>query len=213
MSSPFEQKISKDRLFDNDQADGYVSRQVNGWLKRYLKAKTDDIPSIEFVGQWLIDNMPAETKPTIIHNDYKYDNLVLHPSDPAIAVAVLDWEMCTIGCPLMDLGTTLAYWVDPDDPSPMHMMPFGPTALPGNLSRDGVVEAYAQLTAKDIGDPVFYYAYGLFKVAGIAQQIYARFANGLTQDPRFAMMIEAVKMVGQQAQQAIQNKRISQLYT
>ena len=112
----------------------------------------------------------------------------------------------------MDLGTTLAYWVDPDDPAPMHMMPFGPTALPGNLSRDGVVEAYAQLTAKDIGDPVFYYAYGLFKVAGIAQQIYARFANGLTQDPRFAMMIEAVKMVGQQAQQAIQNKRISQLY-
>ena len=99
--------------------EGYVSRQVHGWLKRYLKAKTDDIASIQFVGQWLIDNMPPETSAAVIHNDYKYDNLVLSPTDPSTAVAVLDWEMCTVGCPLMDLGTSLAYWVDPDDPAPM----------------------------------------------------------------------------------------------
>ena len=118
---------------------GYIERQLTGWHRRYQKAQTDDVPDVERIVQWLVSHQPTETRATLIHNDYKYDNCVLDPNDPTKALAVLDWEMCTVGCPLMDLGTTLAYWIEAGDPAPMKMMPFGPTMLPGNLTRDGVV--------------------------------------------------------------------------
>ena len=116
--------------------------------------------------------------------------------------------MCTVADPLMDLGTSLAYWFDPDDPPAMRMLPFGPTLLPGNLNRQGVIEAYQQATGREVLNPVFYYVYGLFKVVGIAQQIYARFKAGHSTDKRFAMMIEAVRLLGAQAQRAIDAGRV-----
>ena len=189
--------------------DGYIQRQVDGSTKRYHKAKTHEVPEVEEMARWLAENQPESGKPAVIHNDYKYDNLVLDCDDPDVAKAVLDWEMCTVADPLMDLGTTLAYWVDPEDPAPMHTLPFGPTVLPGNLRREALVDAYVQRSGRAVDDPVFYYVYGLFKVAGIAQQIYGRFHHGVTTDPRFAKMIDAVRMMGRQGRAAILADRIS----
>ena len=123
---------------------------------------------------------------TLIHNDFKFDNLVLDPADLTRVVAVLDWEMATLGDPLMDLGTTLAYWTEPNDPAPLHKFIVGPTTQPGALSRRELVERYGAITGRDISNMLFCYVCGLFKVAVIAQQIYARYVRGLTQDPRFA---------------------------
>ena len=191
--------------------EGYVRRQVEGWTKRYLAAKTDEIPAVEQVAAWLADNQPAEAGAALIHGDFKYDNLVLDPTDLTHIVAVLDWEMATVGDPLMDLGTTLGYWVDSDDSEQLKMLPLGPTALPGNLSRRQLVERYQQTTGREVGEGLFYYAYGLFKIAVIAQQIYKRFKDGHSKDQRFAMLIYGVRLLGDQASRAIDRGRIDRL--
>ena len=190
---------------------GYIKRQIEGWTKRYANAKTDDIDDIDVVAKWLANNMPDEVSPALIHNDYKYDNLVLNPNDLAEIIGVLDWEMATIGDPLMDLGTSLAYWVDANDPPELQSLAFGLTALHGNLGRRGLVERYAQKSEYDVKDGLYYYIYGLFKVIVIAQQIYARYKAGFSKDERFAMFIFAVKIMAQTAVLAIQKKRIDNL--
>lgn len=192
-------------------AEGYVRRQIEGWTGRYQKARTDDIPNIERAAAWLAEHMPPEAGASLIHNDYKYDNLVLDPDNPAHIIGVLDWEMATIGDPLMDLGTTLGYWVDPDDPPPMLALPFGLTTLPGNLSRQELAQRYAEKSGYDLAHILFYYVYALFKIAVIVQQIYARYKAGLTQDERFATMIYAVQVLGQAAAMAIEKGRIDAL--
>src|SRR5262249_8209187 len=152
---------------------------------------------------WLAASAPAESGAAIIHNDYKYDNLVYDPELTKV-VAILDWEMATLGDPLMDLGTTLAYWVDPDDPAELRATGLGGLTLaPGGLSRRQLVDAYAGATGHDVSRIVFYYAYGLFKVAVIAQQIFARWRKGLTRDERFAALGAAVAACGAQARRAI----------
>ncbi len=188
--------------------DGYVARQVRGWTERYRNARTDDVPEAEQTAEWLLGHLPAESGAALLHGDFKYDNLVLDPADPARIVAVLDWEMATVGDPLMDLGTSLAYWVDPDDAEEHRRLALGPTLLAGNLSRRQVVERYAARSGRDLHDPVFYYAYGLFKIVVIAQQIYRRFLDGASRDPRFATMIEAVRVLSRTAQRAIAAGRI-----
>ncbi|MBA3947133.1 MAG: phosphotransferase family protein [Herpetosiphonaceae bacterium] len=193
---------------------GYVRRQVEGWTKRYYAAHTDDVPSIERVIRWLSDHMPSESGTALIHNDYKYDNLVLDPSNLSHIRAVLDWEMATIGDPLMDLGTTLGYWVDPDDPDELQQsLQFNLTTLPGNLHRTALAERYAQRSGRPLTDLTFYYVYGLFKIAVIVQQIYARYQQGLTKDPRFAQLILAVRACGNTGALAIDKRRISRLLT
>ena len=122
--------------------------------------------------------------------------------------AVLDWEMATLGDPLMDLGTTLAYWVEATDPAPLVALRFGMTHLPGMMSRREVAERYAARSGRAVDDVVFYYAFGLFKVAVVAQQIYARYAQGLTADPRFAAFIHAVRALAEQARAAIERGRL-----
>ena len=144
----------------------------------------------------------------MIHNDFKFDNLVLDPDDLTRIVAVLDWEMATIGDPLMDLGTTLAYWTEAGDPAPLHHHIVGPTTQPGSLSRRELVERYGQTTGRDISNMLFCYVCGLFKVAVIAQQIYARYVRGLTQDPRFAGFNQVVASLGLGAVRAIEMGRI-----
>lgn len=191
--------------------EGYVRRQVEGWTKRYQAARTDDVPGVEQAARWLADHMPEERDAALVHNDFKYDNLVLDPDDLSHIVAVLDWEMATIADPLMDLGTSLGYWVDPDDPDELRMLPVGPTTLPGNLTRAGVVERYASATGRDTSEILFYYVYGLFKIAVIAQQIYHRFKMGESHDPRFAAMIMGVAILGRTAARAIDAGRIDHL--
>ncbi len=190
--------------------EGYVRRQIEGWTERYRNAKTDDIPDMERGARWLYENMPKESGAALIHNDYKYDNLVLDPEGFQIK-AVLDWEMATIGDPLMDLGTTLGYWVEPDDPEELQSICFCLTTLPGNLSRTQLVERYAAKSGRDISNVLFYYVYALFKIAVIAQQIYDRYAQGFSKDERFAAMIHGVKSLARVAAWAIEKERIDQL--
>jgi aminoglycoside phosphotransferase (APT) family kinase protein len=136
---------------------------------------------------------------------------VLDPLDPTRIVAVLEWEMATVGDPWMDLGTSLAYWIDPEDGSAAQHLPTGPTTVPGNLDRLEVVERYVAQSGRPARDPLFYYVFGLFKVAVIAQQIYYRYRQGLTADPRFAGLLDAVRLLGTMAARAIELGRIDRL--
>ena len=199
-------------LAELGQPEGYVRRQIEGWTKRYENARTDEVPAVEHLMMWLAEHLPPDsTRGALIHNDYKYDNVVLAPDDFSRVVAVLDWEMATIGDPLMDLGTTLGYWVDPDDPEEWQQYGFGLTALPGNLRRAELVEHYAVQSGRDIAGAVFYYAYGLMKTAVIVQQIYYRFRQGLTKDARFANLNAMVRVCGVMAERAIEKGRIDKL--
>lgn len=204
---------SRDGLRDLGHPEGYVQRQISGWTDRYAKAKTDDIPSIERAAAWLQAEQPATSRPALIHNDYKYDNLVLDPADLTHVLAVLDWEMATIGDPLMDLGTTLGYWTDPDDPPAVIATAVGGTitTIPGNPDRETLAHRYALASGRDVGDIVYYYVYGLFKIAVIAQQIYARYRKGLTQDERFGRLLGSIQTLGMMADRAITLRRISHL--
>jgi aminoglycoside phosphotransferase (APT) family kinase protein len=191
--------------------DGYVARQIEGWTKRFYDARTDDVPQVERTARWLAAHAPPDSSAALIHNDFKYDNVMLAPDDLARVVAVLDWEMATVGDPLMDLGTTLSYWVDPDDTEEWRRCGFGLTTLAGNLSRSELLDYYARRSGRDTGDPVFYFAYGLLKVAGIVQQIYYRYRRGFTTDARFADLGGLVRACGNLAQRAIELKRIDRL--
>lgn len=182
-------------LADLGKPQGYLDRQVEGWIERYHGSQTHDLPDVEKVSVWLRERKPREGLCALIHNDYKYDNLVLDPSDITWVVGVLDWEMCTVGDPLTDLGTALAYWIDPQDPEELQRIRWGPTTLPGTLTRAQLVEHYALATGRDVSDMVFYRVLALFKVAVIIQQIYYRYHHGLTKDARFASLPEVVKVV------------------
>ena len=197
-------------LVDLGKPEGYVQRQVEGWINRYHNARTDSIKSIEKIIKWIPENMPDSYQASFIHNDYKYDNIVLNPDKMDEIIAVLDWEMATVGDPLMDLGTTLAYWAEPGDND--LLKPFNLTWLPGNLNRESVVDLYLSERKPATADILFYYVFGCFKVAGIVQQIYARYKKGHTNDPRFKNLIHVVKAMAENGERAIDLKRISHLY-
>ena len=171
---------------------GYVERQISGWTRRYERAKTHDIADVDAVAAWLADTAPAESGAALIHNDFKLDNVVLDPSDLSRVVGVLDWEMATVADPHMDLGTTLGYHAQPDDPPALLAMPVGLTPTEGTPTRAEVVARYEAASGRTVEHPVFYYVYGLFKIAVVAQQIYVRFHTGKTDDPRFGAMIMGV---------------------
>ena len=197
-------------LAELGRPEGYVARQVTGWSQRYAGAQTDELPEIATLIAWLESHQPATGGAALIHNDYKYDNLILNPADLTDILAVLDWEMCTIGDPLMDLGATLGYWIEPSDPPAMRAM-FGVTLLPGNPTRSQIIERYTAASGLPVGDPLFYYLFGLFKIAVIIQQIYGRYHAGHTRDARFAGLIEVVRGCGQMALLALDKGRISHL--
>jgi aminoglycoside phosphotransferase (APT) family kinase protein len=190
-------------LGDFGRPEGYVARQVNGWAGRYLAARTDDLPDMDAVATWLAGRIPAERGAAVIHNDFKFDNVMLSASDPSRIVAVLDWEMATIGDPLMDLGCVLSYWADPDDPEPLRAVALGPTTAPGMWTRRQVIDAYARITGQSIEDVTFYFVFGLFRLAVIVQQIYARYHHGATRDQRFATMNRRVAILAGQAARVI----------
>lgn len=197
-------------LSDLGKPVGYVTRQVEGWIKRYRAAQTDDLPDLDAGMAWLAANIPPESGAALIHNDYKYDNLLLDPHDLTRIRAVLDWEMCTLGDPLMDLGTLLGYWIEPGDPPSLARM-FGLTTLPGNLNRAQAAARYAAAAGKKLPDPLFYYVYGLVKIAGIIQQLYARYRQGHVPDARFAVLGEVVQGCATAAARAVETGRISGL--
>ncbi|MCC7335669.1 MAG: phosphotransferase family protein [Pirellulaceae bacterium] len=190
-------------LGDLGRPQGYVERQVTGWMKRYQTAQTDTQPELDQLEKWLAEHCPADGQPALIHNDYKYDNLILDSRDLTRIVAVLDWEMATVGDPFMDLGMSLAYWIEPDDSVSMRALAFGPTMLRGSLTRQQLYERYCQQTGRQTSQIMFYYSFGLYKLAVIVQQIYARYVCGLTADPRFAGMNDRVAALGRAGSQAI----------
>ncbi|PAV27150.1 aminoglycoside phosphotransferase (APT) family kinase protein [Tamilnaduibacter salinus] len=170
---------------------GYVQRQIGGWSNRFRKARTDDVGDFEPVMAWLNDKMPEDITQCLIHNDFRFDNVVLNPDNPFEVTGVLDWEMATIGDPLMDLGNSLAYWIQADDEQPFQILRRQPTHQPGMLTRDEVVEYYMERSGYHADRFDFYEIYGLFRLAAIIQQIYYRFYHGQTTDKRFAMFGQA----------------------
>ncbi|MEZ4678161.1 MAG: phosphotransferase family protein [Caldilineaceae bacterium] len=197
-------------LSELGRPEGYVERQIRGWQRRYQNVETEPLPALAEVTSWLEHHLPSEHASALIHNDFKYDNLVLDPSDPTRIIAVLDWEMCTLGDPLMDLGTTLGYWIEATDPPALIDM-FGLTALPGNAHRGELVDRYIEKSGRAVPDPLFYYVYGLFKIAVIIQQIYFRYRQGTTQDPRFANLDQVVRDCTHLASLALEKDRIYHL--
>jgi aminoglycoside phosphotransferase (APT) family kinase protein len=167
------------------RGDGYVQRQVDGWSERYTRAKTWNVPSFARVIAWLRERRPDDVGSCLIHNDFRLDNLVLDAEDPRTVRAVLDWELATIGDPLMDLGSSLAYWIEPGDGRGAQQFRRQPSHLPGMPTRREIVERYCAATGRDPGDWPFYEVFGLFRLAGIAQQIYYRYARGQTTNPAF----------------------------
>ncbi|TCN45881.1 aminoglycoside phosphotransferase (APT) family kinase protein [Rhodococcus sp. SMB37] len=164
---------------------GYVARQVAGWTKRYAKVRTDNVPDFARVTRWLDETQPADVASTVVHGDFRLDNVVLDADDPLRPVAVLDWELATIGDPLMDLGSSLAYWVQADDDPMMLATKRQPSDLPGMLTRREIVEYYSKKSGMPVDDWGFYEVFGLFRLAVIAQQIYYRYHHGHTTNPAF----------------------------
>src|ERR1700730_4029986 len=182
-------------LSDLGRPEGYLERHVRGWTERYDRSKTHDYPEVEKISAWMQRHMPSTSAAALIHNDYKYDNVVLDSSDITKIVGVLDWEMCTIGDPLTDLGTALAYWIDAMDPEELQQNRWGPTTDAGSLTRAEIVHYYAQKTGCDASQIAFYLTFARFKVAVILQQIYYRYYQGLTKDDRFAAMPDRVQIL------------------
>ncbi len=184
--------IDKTGLSAMGKTDGYMERQVEGWIKRYQNSKTDEIKEMEEVIGWFSKNIPQTQYNCFIHNDYKYDNVVLNPDDITEIKAVLDWEMSTIGDALSDFATSLAYTPEKDDPA-KGLKSFNIAILPGAMNRDEMVAYYEAKTGRKVHDLIFYYSFAIFKLGVIMQQIYFRYHKGFTKDPRFAPLIYLVK--------------------
>ena len=178
-------------LAELNKGEGYVQRQVEGWSKRYRNALTDDVPNGEKVMAWLDANQPADVDSCVIHGDWRIDNVVFDLQQARI-VGVLDWELATVGDPLLDLGSALAYWVDRDDEPAFASLRRQPSHLPGMPTREEFVARYLQLSGRACADFTFYEVFGLFRLAVIIQQIWARYRAGQTTNPAFAGFGDAV---------------------
>lgn len=191
---------------------GYIDRQIEIWSNQYNIAKTTEIESADKVIKWLFENKPSSQNTSLIHNDYKYDNVVFKDENWNRINSILDWEMCTIGDPLMDLGTSIAYWTMSNDHPLILNGLKSPTIFEGNPSRSKIVELYCKKTNTKIDDFVFYYVYGLFKIAVIVQQIFFRFKKGLSSDQKFSKLDKYAKVLSDTAWQSIQKMQIENLF-
>ena len=189
---------------------GFVARQVRGWAERWQRSKTGDLPEMDQVIAWLSERLPAESDmgATIVHNDFKLDNVMLDAREPERVVAVLDWEMCTVGDPLVDLGLFLCYWTMRGGSESQHSSLRAVTSAPGWLTREEIIERYATRTTRDLSRIVFYETFARFKVAVVIQQIYFRFVRGQTNDTRFRDLDRLVLELAQDSLALAQRSRL-----
>lgn len=188
-------------LGDLGEPTGFVRRQVEGWYKRWQAAKGADLAEMDSVYHWLCDNLPPTTQCSLVHNDYKLDNAMLAADDPGQIVAIFDWDMCTLGDPLSDLGALLCYWTEPDDPPHFQAMSMMPPGDLGFMTRAELVARYAARSGRDVHDIHFYHALGLFRLAVIIAQIFIRYQRGQTQDRRFAAFEMMIPLMARAAQE------------
>lgn len=175
--------------------EGFLERQVMGWIERYARSQTDESPDVTALTRWLVEHIPVSPAPALIHNDFKLNNMLLDANDLAQPVAVLDWEMTTIGDPLFDLAISLSYWVQSDDPAELREILPTITHLPGFFSRAEFMERYATKSGRDLSSMHFYLTFSYFKLAVILQQIYIRWLRGQTQDQRFAAFGSRIRIL------------------
>jgi aminoglycoside phosphotransferase (APT) family kinase protein len=187
------------------RGEGYVGRQVAGWTGRLARAATDDLGDWRDVTAWLYEQQPADSGQCLIHNDWRFDNLVLDPDAGLQVVGVLDWEMATVGDPLMDLGGALAYWVQADDDEFFREFRRQPTTAPGMWTRREVVDWYCRRrgVSVDARRWQFYEAFGLFRLAVIIQQIWYRYVHGQTHNPAYAGFGDAVRYLEQRTRRVV----------
>lgn len=181
--------------------EGFLGRQVKGWIERYFRAQTDEIELVEPLTRWLAAHIPQSPAATLIHNDFKLNNMLLNTHDLTKPVAVLDWEMATIGDPLFDLAVSLSYWVNSEDPQELQTVLPSVTMFPGFITRAEFMQRYAEKSGRDLSSMQFYLTFAYFKLAVIIQQIYARWKKGQTQDERFAIFGRRIRAVIQYAAQ------------
>ena len=194
-------------LADFGKPEGYIERQVLGWNRRFEKVITADVGNFNVVRDWLAANMPADnTRHSILHGDFRIDNVILDNRDPCNILAVLDWEICALGNPLMDLGSSLAYWIEDDDPEELKQLVMQPSNAPGMLTRREILELYQDRTGLDTSDFTFYMVYGYWRLAVILQQIYFRYFHGQTQDERFRTFGLTTQKLGEHCQKLISSQ-------
>jgi aminoglycoside phosphotransferase (APT) family kinase protein len=197
--------VYKNNLDSLGKPEGFLKRQVNGWIQRYRQSKTDDLPFVAKVENWLVDNIPNSTDVTIIHNDFKLNNIMFNPENPNQITAVLDWEMSTIGDPLLDLAISLAYWTEEGDEET------GLTAVtnqPGFMTRRELAILYTEASGRDISNLNYYLSFAFYKIAAVLQQIYYRYKSGEVDDERFANLNIGIKNLMLQAEKATQKNNI-----
>lgn len=192
------------KLKEMVKPDGFMERQVQGWIERYDKVKTAQYAEVEALTTWLKKHIPTNSEATIIHYDYKLNN-AMFSSDFSEMIGLFDWEMTTVGDPLADLGVAMSYWMQVDDPK-MLLYALGEppvTILPGFYSRQEFIQRYAEKSGRDVSTIDYYITFAYFKLAVICQQIYYRYVKGQTKDDRFAQMDKMVAALIQQASKAI----------
>jgi aminoglycoside phosphotransferase (APT) family kinase protein len=194
---------TKTRLVEMVKPEGFMERQVHGWIQRYERAKTDEIKEVEALTKWLVSHIPENSEATIIHYDYKLNNALFAEDDVTQMVGLFDWEMSTVGDPLADLAVAMSYWIEKDDP-PLLKNGFGRTPVtvyPGFYTRKEFIWAYAEKSGRDISNMHFYLTFAYFKLAVICQQIYYRYRRGQTNDERFRDLGKFVQSLVQHAWQ------------
>ncbi|MFP3948981.1 MAG: phosphotransferase family protein [Longimicrobiales bacterium] len=191
-------------LGDLGHPEGFLVRQVRGWIGRYDKSRTNESPDVEVLTERLAENVPPSPPPTIIHNDYHLKNLLFDPDDPLIIRAVLDWEMATVGDPLMDLAVFLSYWPEPGDPPAIPKILANLPLRPGFPARKELIHRYGERSGRDVSRMGWYLPFAYFKLAVILQQIYARWVRGQTRDPRFAGFGQAVTEIVDHARELLE---------
>jgi aminoglycoside phosphotransferase (APT) family kinase protein len=188
--------------------EGFVERQVKSFIERYARSATEESPDVADLTRWLVEHIPASPAPSLIHNDFKLNNMLVDIQDPARPVAVLDWEMATIGDPLFDLAISLGYWVQPDDPADLRAILPTITPLPGFFSRAEFMERYAEKSGRDLSSLHFYLTFAYFKLSVILAQIYVRWKRGQTQDPRFAIFGPRIRTLVEHAKRVAERGRV-----
>jgi aminoglycoside phosphotransferase (APT) family kinase protein len=187
---------------------GFVKRQVEGWAGRWERSKTTDLPEMARAAAWLIQRLPSDPeRPTLVHNDYKLDNLMLCAARPTRIAAILDWEMCTVGDSLIDLGLLLCYWPQADDPELFTGSLRSVTMLPGWMSRREIIERYAARSGRDLSNIGYYHIFAVFKLAVVIQQIYYRYHVGQTTDARFADFDKRVEALAKMASTMLESEQ------